>query len=147
MKAVVLIVAASALAATASLADVYKWTDASGRVHYSDKPRTVAAEKLKVRSARTDYQRLEADRQAAIERAEVEAEEAVKSAEKEARQAEVERVRTENCERARRNLNRVNAAQRLYEVEANGERRYLSEAEIESRRQSARDDVATYCDD
>ncbi len=146
MKGLVIVITGLLLAMPAG-ADVYKWVDSTGKVHYSDKPVDLTAGRVDVRSARTDYDRLERDRQAAIEAAQRQAEEATKQAEVDARQAEVDRVNAENCAKAQRNLNRVVSAQRLYEVDAEGERTYLSDAEIEARRQTARDDVARYCDE
>ena len=42
-----------ALSATAT-AEIYKWTDANGNTHYSDKPPTRAAQVLDIKSQRTD---------------------------------------------------------------------------------------------
>ncbi len=146
MKGLVIAIVGLFLAVPAG-ADVYKWVDSTGKVHYSDKPADLTVGKVNVKSARTDYQRLERDRQSAIEAAQANAEAQARQAEADARQAENDRINAENCAKAQRNLNRVVSAQRLYEVDAEGERTYLSDAEIEARRQAARDDVALFCDE
>lgn len=49
-----LTLAACGLAAQAVHADVYKYTDENGNVQYTDKPRTLPAERLDVRTQKTD---------------------------------------------------------------------------------------------
>jgi hypothetical protein len=51
-------------------ADVYKFTDEKGNVHYTDKPATLPAERLNVQSQKTDLVALQARQQEELARAE-----------------------------------------------------------------------------
>ncbi len=45
-------------AGVCSLADVYTWTDVDGQIHYSDIPRSAEEQMVKVKSKRTNNQRI-----------------------------------------------------------------------------------------
>lgn len=128
-------------------AQVYRWVDKDGKVHYSDKkPPDAAATDLKIESKPTDPANAEGDLEqvrASNARAEVEAEQ----------RAEVERQRkahdarrASQCAdwRARQNvLDRVN---RVVTVDAAGKETYLTDAQAEAQRAEARAKVAELCD-
>jgi len=104
-------------------ADLYKWTDGRGRVHYADQPPTVKAQVVKSGAAgQADItsqatQSLDAKEQAYQKRR--------KEAEKEAEQA---RMRRENCAKARNNLGTLQNAPRVYTTDAAGQRTYMDDA-------------------
>lgn len=110
-------------------ADLYKWTDAQGKVHYSDQPPTVKAQVIKNSAAgQADTtaqakQSLDAKDQAYQKRRE-EADKARVKAEKAAEQARVQR---ENCAKARNNLSTLQSAPRVYTTDAAGQRTYMDE--------------------
>ena len=56
------------MSASAFAAEIYRETDAQGRVVYSDRPASASASKLKVESRPTDPEALEARRAAIAER-------------------------------------------------------------------------------
>lgn len=126
-------------------ADVYKWTDEEGRVHYSDKPDGENLEVMNVKSERTDKQAIAQARQEQVDAQQAAAAEAriLEEIEKEATQNAA--IRAENCTRASEAVVSLRNAQRLYIPNENGERRYLSEEEIADRIKRAEADKSKWC--
>ena len=60
MRSVILL-SALLVCAAASAAEVYKWKDKDGKVHYGDKPKTEAAESLSVESGSGEGESSEAE--------------------------------------------------------------------------------------
>lgn len=130
-----------ALLATPVGADVYKWTDAQGKVHYGDRPPTLDTPKpfnlqaSEAAEARAAEARRQAADEAARKRLEAGKAQEAKAAEEAARVAETQR-KAENCRRARGNLELLQRAHmRLSTVDAQGNSRMLDaaarDAEIE----------------
>lgn len=112
-------------------ADLYKWTDDQGKVHYTDQPPTLKAQIIKNDTAAAQAgitsqatQSLDAKDQAYQKRRK-EADEARAKAEKEAEQARVQR---ENCAKARNNLSTLQNTPRVYTTDAAGQRTYMDDA-------------------
>jgi len=128
-------------------ADLYKWTDAQGKVHYSDQPPTAKAQLIKNGAAgQADAtaqatQSLDAKDQAYQKRRK-EAEEARTKAEKEAEQA---RVRRENCAKARNNLSTLQNSPRVYSTDAAGQRTYMDDAARARELASSQKAVSDFC--
>lgn len=120
--------ACAGLALTAQ-AEVYKWVDGSGKVHYSDQPPTTEAQTVRGSSAaqaaitEQASQSLNAREQDYQKRLKA-AEEAKAKAGKEAEQA---RLKRENCDRARNNLSTLQNKPRVYSTNAAGQRVYLDD--------------------
>lgn len=113
-------------------ADLYKWTDDQGKVHYTDQPPTLKAQIIKNDTAAAQAgitsqatQSLDAKDQAYQKRRK-EADEARAKAEKEAEQARGQR---ENCAKARNNLSTLQNTPRVYTTDAAGQRTYMDDAE------------------
>lgn len=126
-------------------AEVYRWVDAQGVVHYSDTAPRQGAEQLKVRSARSDPERIAAERKRLEES--LAAEEKQRKEAIETRQTEqTEReLRQRNCLRARERLAGVTGSHRLVRTDADGNRHFLSAAEIDAARVAAQADVTEWC--
>lgn len=111
-------------------AELYKWTDGQGKVHYSDQPPTVNAQQIRGVGAgqaeTTDQakQSLNAKDQAYQKRRK-DAEEARAKAEKESEKA---RIQQENCTKARNNLSTLQNSPRVYTTNAAGLRTYMDDA-------------------
>lgn len=140
-----------ALAATAATAaDVYRSVDAQGNVSYSDRPQNDDAERVAVVAPRAASQparpqaaaapqpSMPASEPAATEPA------ATESAPQPTR-AEQAAERARNCEVARERATRYAESRRLYRNTPEGEREYLSDAEIDEARARAAADVETWC--
>ncbi len=142
------------LLASASMAndvDVYTWTDADGVPHYTDRP--PAGERVTytgIRSKRTDA----ANVQARVEQAQENRADALErrnSAQDEDDETAQQRAknlaeRASSCEKARERLTSYTTAHRLYRPNADGEREYLSDEEMDSARTNAQKSVEQWCD-
>ena len=103
-------------------AELYKWTDAQGKVHYTDQPPTLNSQTVKhgtagqAETTSKATQSLDAKEQDYQKRRK-EAEDARAKADKEAEKA---RVARENCEKARKNLSTLQDANtpRVYTTNA-----------------------------
>ena len=130
------------LLSISATAGVYKWTDETGRVHYSDKPPKTAAEELDIVTRRTDPEQLTAR----LRQDEPRQETIVADQSEQARLEEERRVRREeNCDRARQAMASLMSATRVYEPLPNGERRYLEQDEVDKRKADAQADVDEWC--
>ena len=148
-----LLFVAAALACAVSLAScasdtVYKWTDDSGRVHFSDRPLHDAdSEEVRVTPSRPA---VDDEGEDAEESEEAGEDAAPKAADKGAKQAELERqrkqIREQNCKIARQTLEHNESIERMYRVDAGGERVYLSDEEREMVLTRSREDVEKWCD-
>ena len=141
---------AALIAASASMAgEIYKWTDEQGSVHYEDRPEGgEKVERVDIVSHNTDnaavQARVEAAQAARSEAAAQKAKAAEAETSKEDAQAD-EQKRAEQCQMYRDRLEQFLRSQRLYTEDANGERKYLDEAETMAARQKAQDQVEKYC--
>jgi hypothetical protein len=129
-------------------ADLYKWTDAQGKVHYTDQPPTVNAQTLKGPSAGQAQatsqaaQSLEAKDQEYKKR-QKELNEARAKADKEAEQA---RIKRENCTKARNNLSTLQNSPRVVTTNAAGQRVYMDDASRASALASSQKAVSENCE-
>lgn len=130
--------------------EVYRWVDRDGNVIYSDVPLDPDAQPTGLTYRATSpsqvaaRQQQEATRFArAEEQAGAEAEQAAETAQK---RQEAARQREIGCAAARKRMETYTTAPRLYETLPDGQRRYLTDAEIDEARASAMDDVTAWCD-
>lgn len=141
--------AAVAFCAGAVHADVYMFKDAQGNVQYTDKPPTLPAERLNVQSRKTDVIEVQAREEA--EMAQLKATSQARASSSAARadqQAAAEltaKDKAERCAKARERYDKYATSQRLYETQPNGERRYLSDAELDAARNSAKSTMDEFC--
>ena len=136
-----------ALASAATAAEIYKWTDGDGNVHYTDKPIDETSEHLNIASRATNNESVRAQTQARLHR-QNEAAEAAANAPK---GPTAEELRTEAKERADKcamyqaRLTKFTQSRRLYREDEDGERVYLDEADTQKTRDKAEDQVREYC--
>lgn len=136
-------------ALTSAHADVYKFVDAQGRVQYTDKPQTLPAERLNIRSQKTDT--VAAQSRSDAERQQIEANDKARRAAAGQRadaQGAAEtsaKDRAERCSKARERYDSYMNSQRLYESLPNGERRYLDSTELDAARASAKVTMEELC--
>ena len=141
--------AAAAFAAGTAAADVYKFKDDHGNVLYTDKPATLPAERLNIQSQKTDTVAVQA-------RAEQEAQrmqDADKANQQAAGQSKDQQQATqlsatqksEQCKKARERYDTYMNSQRLYQQTPDGERKYLSDDELNAARASAKASMDVMC--
>lgn len=172
LRIIILLSLALPFLATAESGEVYKWRDTNGVVRYSDTPppSNVKHEVYGKKSKATKAEPLatvegDATVQMNKQKAALEKEKADKNkvplskeqeAAKRAREAEelkkieaqkkVEaEVKAENCKTAKSNLATYTNGGRITKTDENGQRSYLSDAEIAKGRINAQDEVERHC--
>jgi len=128
-------------------AELYKWTDGQGKVHYSDQPPTVSAQTIKVpqpgqTEATTQAAQSLNDQDQAYQKRREEAEQARVKSEKEAEQARIQR---ENCVKARNNLSTLQNTPRVYTTNAAGQRTYMDDAARANALANTQKAVSDFC--
>lgn len=118
--------------ASAVQAEIYRWVDERGKVHFSDQPKEGGAQKLEIEAP--DVNAIEVNQPHADEQPEQQRLLDAYREEREAREEErlkaeaAERQRSQNCAYARNKLDQYNNA-RLYQPLEDGGRRYLDDDE------------------
>lgn len=149
LRAIVCALSAGLVVASAAHADVFKYVDENGNVMYTDRPSLLPAERLNIRSQRTDVveldERTEQENQATAQRNQAR-QQSSQNASAQRKDAEQNAAsKAELCAKARQDyLARMNA-QRLYEEQPNGERRYLTSEEIDATRATAKKAMDDLC--
>lgn len=142
--------AALALSAAASAA-VYKWVDAQGNVHYSDRPPSedTQAQVISVASRPTGHDRVAvrsgADQNQRQSAAPGDSQQKAEKATQQAVNADVAKSRAKQCEEAKARYQTAVDSHKLYKMGKNGEREYLSDAELSQARLDARRSVDESC--
>ncbi|UTW06885.1 DUF4124 domain-containing protein [Pseudomonas benzenivorans] len=124
-------------------AEIYRWVDAQGQVHFGQRPAGAGAEPVEVRPQVVERdaatrERLERTERFYDARRQEKAEAVAASAE---RRAE----RDSECRVLRQRLAQLPEGRRYYQEEANGERTYYSEEELDAVRRRLRDRVSERC--
>ena len=144
-----LTVAAAVLAAGPVAADVYKFKDDKGNVLYTDKPSTLPAERLNIQSQKTDTVAVQTRQQEEMKRMQ----DADKSSQQAAGQNKDQQQATqlsatqkaEQCTKARQRYDTYMNSQRLYQQSPDGQRKYLSDDELNAARASAKASMDVMC--
>ena len=139
-----------ALAALPVLAaDVYRSVDENGNVVYSDRPSGQDTRRVElVVSAALSAPRPSAAASEGVlsgDAAGMQSEDLTAEVRVEPTPEEIAAERTRNCAVAQERAERYRVSQRLYRTAANGEREYLSDAELDDARAKADADVANWC--
>ena len=137
------------LAAGTAAADVYKYKDEKGNIQYTDKPPQLPAERLNVKSQRTDVVAVQERRQAEQKQQAAAAQQQQQARAQTADQQEAAQLtakdKADRCVKARERYDRYMNSQKLYEQGADGERRYLSSEELDAARASAKASMDVLC--
>ncbi len=162
MKRLLVAIGLALCLALPAAAQMYKWVDASGKVHYSDKPppSNVKTEKLRTPAqpmappaasapkegepkdaAKTGPKGVAEQEQAFRKR---QAEETKSEQEQAQKEAEA-RDRAENCKRAKASLANLELGGRQTRIDEKGERVFLSDAEITRATAQSRKEAADAC--
>jgi hypothetical protein len=133
----------------AASADVFRWVDSKGGVHYSDRPDSDKAVRIGVVSHASDPDAVAARTQAeSDQRAKTATQEAQQQAAQStanAVQKDVEKSREGQCKEAKEHYRVAIESQKLYRIGKNGEREYLTSQEIDEARLNARKDMDSVC--
>ncbi len=139
-----------ALCCALSWGQTYKWRDASGRIQYSDTPPPPGAKDIQqlrppsasgtsgTSAGSSSYTEQDAAfRKRLADKQEAEA--------KSAKAAEDEKIRVRNCEQARGQLAAIDTGQRMVQLNAQGERMALDDAERAQARADTLKAIETWC--
>jgi hypothetical protein len=152
MKPTLTLLVAMLVAVGTQASEVFKTTDSKGQPVYTDRPATLPAERLDVRTQTTDkvevQQRYDEQMRtyAASEKAQAEQNAAAKDA---AQANELSATaKAKRCDEARQRYESYMNARRLYEPgETENDRRYLTDAEIDAAREKALQVMNTFCNE
>lgn len=136
------------LFSTLVAADVYKWTDEQGRVHYSDRPMSDASQPLKVTPAPhiSDPSTNQADRKRLQQRMlDVYREERTQKRQVAAKQKQEKAKRKRMCHQTRDRYESFSSSGAIYDRDENGERRYFENKERERFIARLKSDVDRWC--
>ncbi|MCG6932783.1 MAG: DUF4124 domain-containing protein [Gallionella sp.] len=137
------------LASANSFAEVNKWVDGQGRVHYSDQPPPPDARAEALRStsvaasgvAGTGEQTF-VQQEAALKKSQLaQQKDAAQAA---AKQANADALKS-NCEAAQQNLRSLQSGARIMDVNASGERYYLDDSQRQQRIDKVQQDISNLC--
>jgi hypothetical protein len=135
-----------ACATAAARADqIYRSVDAQGHVTYSDRPNSSGAQKADVSVQQADpaeAERLAKERQ--LLKAEDDQRTKQQASDSKAK-AQQEHDKAARCRVARDNYNSVKDVPRLYKLDADGNRVFLSDSEADAQRETARQVMTTAC--
>jgi hypothetical protein len=132
-------------------AELNKWVDADGSVHYSDTipPEVEKAQTLRNMAGKDQTAapasfsaKSVAEREADLKKSKKEKEEAAMKKSQEKAQADLKR---ENCAASRENLRTLEESTRIVTHDANGERTYLDDAAREQRLNDTRKAISANC--
>jgi hypothetical protein len=130
----------------AAVAEVYKWTDASGHAHYSDRPASSQAKAIKGATAPSQdaaaAQQALAEKDLAFKKRQADA---VKAKEKADKDAAAARAKRENCQRARSTLATLDQGGRVYTEDTYGQHNYMTDQQRADRRADAQRYMAENC--
>ena len=142
-------VSAAVLLATVAIplfaADVYRSYDADGSVVYSDRPSETSERVFIATSRGSSSPRQVVTSDAATASASTQPEVLGGQVRVERTPEEVQAERVRNCAAAQERSDKYKVSQRLYRTLPNGEREYLSDAELDEARAKADADVANWC--
>lgn len=134
----------AAAATSVSAVEVYRSVAPDGTVIYSDRPAGTDSESVSITTARAAVP--SAPSPSRSSRQDDDADAPSDAADEPPSAAETAEIRARNCEVARARAQNYNNAHRLYRTLPNGEREYLSDAEIDEARAQAAADVENWCD-
>jgi len=127
-------------------AETYRWVDDSGQVHYEDRQKGAKSHPIKPYATPDTTQPAPQERMEKTRRLlNAYRLERQQKREQQAEQQAAKEKRIKNCNRARDDVRRYNAFRRIYNLDQDGKRVYLSDQERVSLLQRSQDKVAHWC--
>lgn len=134
----------SCLSSMSVAQEIYRWTDAQGRVHFGQRPQAADAERVDVRPQVMERDAATREREARSERFFRARQEEQQQQREE--QAERQRQRLHACQQMRRELVRISQPG-LFRTDQQGERQFYSDAQMAKARQQLQARVTEQCGD
>ena len=136
------------LATVAVAENVYKWSDAQGQIHYTDRPpsdRSATIIEILDRRLVEEVDSVPADTSDDTSGAEPPAADQASPSAAVAVQRDLEQARSEQCKQAQARYKTYISSQRLFRETADGKREYLTDAELSAARIQAKQAVDDLC--
>lgn len=124
-------------------AEIYRWTDANGQVHFSQRPVAPGAEQVEVKPQVVERDQLTREREERTSRFYQARREEQAQASAVAAQERAERAA--ECSKLRNALAEIPEGYIYYRPEADGQRSYYSDEELDTARQQLRHRVSERC--
>ncbi|HSC82762.1 MAG TPA: DUF4124 domain-containing protein [Pseudomonas sp.] len=124
-------------------AEIYRWTDANGQVHFSEQPGGAGAKQIEVKPQVVE--RDAATRQREERTAQFYDARHQEKAQAEAKSSEAHAKRAQECRELRGQLANIQRGGRYFVTEKNGERTYFSDQELDGARNRLSSRIAERC--
>jgi hypothetical protein len=139
------------LAATASSAEIYKWVDEQGKVHYGDTPVDQSSTQMNITQPEADKKiSSQPDPTSRDERrrklAEAMQEDRLKKQEQKQKARDEKEKLNSQCVHAKDALKNYETAGRLYNLDKDGNRVFMSDAEKEATTENLRAQIKKHCE-
>lgn len=128
-------------------AEIYRWVDATGRVHFGDRPQHQRAEKVEVNTAISEQRRADAaNKNLQLQQLyrEFKQQDSARLAQ-EQKLAEKKSLRDKRCQKIARSVSAANTDYAFYRVNEDGSKAYLTDQEIEAYRSEVRAMQQKHC--
>ena len=140
----------SLLASASSAAEIYKWTDRSGYVHFGDKPGGAATQTVPLRPlpnpvGKSAAESTSARRERTSRLLNEYAQDRAERVEERTRAATALAERRRNCAHARHRLQELEHTAYIYDRDATGNKIILPDSEFRKEKNTAREQVTTAC--
>lgn len=124
-------------------AEIYRWTDANGQVHFGQRPAAAGAEQIEVKPQVVERDQSTREREERATRfydarREEQAQASAVAAEQQAKRAE-------ECRELRKRLASIPEGRSYYRTEADGQRSYYSDEQLDTARQQLQRQVSERC--
>ena len=124
-------------------AEIYRWTDANGQVHFGQRPVAAGAQQIEVKPQVVERDQLTREREERANRfydarREEQAQASAVAAENQAKRAE-------ECRELRKRLASIPEGRSYYRTEADGQRSYYSDEQVDTARQQLQSRVSERC--
>jgi hypothetical protein len=124
-------------------AEIYRWTDAQGQVHFGQRPEVVGAQQVEVKPQVVERDQLTREREERTNRFYNARRE--EQAQASAAAAQRQSKRADECRKLRQRLASIPEGRRYFRTDANGERNYYSDQQLDTARQQLQSEVAERC--
>jgi hypothetical protein len=141
----VFVLICASLGLSSAQAEVYKWTDKSGGVHYSDQPPSETAKSVPGTKTTVDPSQAIKALSEKEQDYKKRQEDAAKAKEKADKEAEEARIKQQNCDNARKQISQLQGSKRLYTTAPDGSRTYMNDADRQQAMDNAQQAVNKYC--
>ena len=149
MNKMLVVLACALVLALPAAAQVYKWVDKDGKIHYSDKPprdpKAKSVKDMHIESKPTDPAAVERDLAELTERGKVTDENLRVQTQVKEQTAAEKAAQEQRCDQAQARLAVLESVQRMVVVDKTGKQTYKSDGETNAEREKSRKQVADLC--